>query len=211
MSPTQGTGEHKTLDVFTTRRLRMERLDESHLQGPRGVSKSLDDSREFMSGVLRQNNPRAEMFAVYLLPPILAAHRIARQRGLTACSYDGRLCQAGNGGIDAGGNPPMAMIGVVGTHRTDPVAELGYIFHPSAWGKGYATEAVSAFVDRFWPAQVAANEIEAQVDQANAASAHVLGKCGFDLVAERDEDGERLLIFRIFRPAGGGGRGYMTT
>ncbi|KAG5301205.1 GNAT family acetyltransferase [Histoplasma ohiense] len=33
MSPTQGTGEHKTLDVFKTRRLRMERLDESHLQG----------------------------------------------------------------------------------------------------------------------------------------------------------------------------------
>ncbi|EEH04376.1 conserved hypothetical protein [Histoplasma capsulatum G186AR] len=179
-----------------------------------------------MSGVLRQNNPRAEMFAVYLLPPSLqpiespgnvvsppapvtgmisstTTPAAASTATTTIIADDGQLCQAGNGGIDAGGNPPMAMIGVVGTHRTDPIAELGYIFHPSAWGKGYATEAVSAFVDRFWPAQVAANEIEAQVDQANAASAHVLRKCGFDLVAERDEDGERLLIFRTFRPAGG--------
>lgn len=168
------------------------------------------------------------MFAVYLLPPSLqpiespgnvvsppapvtgmisptTTTPATASTATTTNTDDGQLCQAGNGGIDAGGNPPMAMIGVVGTHRADPVAELGYIFLPSAWGKGYATEAVSAFVDRFWPAQVAANEIEAQVDQANAASARVLRKCGFDLVAERDEDGERLLIFRIFRPAEGGG------
>lgn len=28
--------------------------------------------------------------------------------------------------------------------------ELGYTFHPSFWGKGYATEPVPAFVARFW-------------------------------------------------------------
>ncbi|OAX81514.1 hypothetical protein ACJ72_04147 [Emergomyces africanus] len=119
---------------------------------------------------------------------------------------DDQSCEPDNGRAHASENsptesPPVTMIGIVGTHRTDPVAELGYVFHPSAWGKGYATEAVSAFIDRFWSEQMTTKEIEAQVDPKNVASANVLGKCGFSLVAEADEDGSRLLIFRVFRPA----------
>ncbi|KLJ06833.1 hypothetical protein EMPG_17668 [Blastomyces silverae] len=178
-----------------------------------------------MSGLLRQNNPRGETFAVHLLPsseplesprdPVspsaLVADKISSTTTIpavaattTATAY-GQLSEPGGCSINPGENastenPPITMIGVVGTHRSDPVAELGYIFHPSAWGKGYATEAVSAFVDRFWLEQPAVNEIEAQVDLENFPSTNVLGKCGFALVAEADEDGERVLIFRIFRP-----------
>ncbi|PGH35060.1 hypothetical protein GX50_02091 [[Emmonsia] crescens] len=230
------------MDTFTTKRLRMERLDETHLPGyyniwsnplaarwsPRGVSKTLEDSSQLMSGVLRKNNPRGENFAIHLLPfssssseslespcdvvspsalvtdKISSTATIPAVAAATTTTGD-QLCEAGKGSANASENsssenPPMTMIGIMGTHRTDPVAELGYMFHPSAWGKGYATEAVSAFVDRFWSAQVTANEIEAQVDLENHASANVLGKCGFALVAEADEDGERVLIFRIFRP-----------
>ncbi|OJD27369.1 hypothetical protein ACJ73_01233 [Blastomyces percursus] len=235
----RNNGDNTAMDIFTTKRLRMERLDEKHLQeyhniwsnplaakwSPRGVSKTLEDSRQYMSGVLRQNNPRGETFAVHLLPsseplkplrdPVspsaLVADKISRTTAIPAAAVtttaitDGQLSEPGDCSIDPSENettenPSMTMIGVVGTHRSDPVAELGYIFHPSAWGKGYATEAVSAFVDIFWGEQMAANEIEAQVDPDNLASTNVLRKCGFALVAEANEDGERLLIFRIFRP-----------
>ncbi|PGH00524.1 hypothetical protein GX51_05739 [Blastomyces parvus] len=178
-----------------------------------------------MSGVLRQNNPRGEMFAVHLLPssePLESPRDQVSQSALvagkisntmiipavaatTAAPLDGQLSESGGWSINPSENastqnPPLTMIGVVGTHRSDPVAELGYIFHPSAWGKGYATEAVSAFVYRFWLGQPETNEIEAQVDPENVASSNVLRKCGFALVAEADEDGQKLLIFRIFRP-----------
>ncbi|OJD17757.1 hypothetical protein AJ78_02166 [Emergomyces pasteurianus Ep9510] len=190
-----------------------------------GVCRTLEDSKQFMSGVLRKNNPRGENFAVHVgsatttsssssletlesprdivSPSVPVKDKISNTPAnlAIAAATDAtgdQQCEPGNGRAHA--SEKESMIGIVGTHRTDPVAELGYIFHPSAWGKGYATEAVSAFVDRFWSEQVTANEIEAQVDPKNVASANVLRKCGFALVAEADEDGTRVLIFRVFRP-----------
>ncbi|OAF56209.1 hypothetical protein VC83_07551 [Pseudogymnoascus destructans] len=46
--------------------------------------------------------------------------------------------------------PTTQMIGIVGVFRLSPIVELGYTFHPSFWGQGYATESVGAFVRRFW-------------------------------------------------------------
>ncbi|KAJ5191700.1 uncharacterized protein N7498_010685 [Penicillium cinerascens] len=71
------------------------------------------------------------------------------------------------------------VIGVVGVHRVDPTPEIGYLFHPSAWGKGYATEAARAFIQHFWKARPDLDTIEAKVDEANSSSRHVLNKCGF--------------------------------
>ena len=72
------------------------------------------------------------------------------------------------------------VIGIVGVHKDDPVPELGYIFHPSAWGKGYATEAVSTFVQHYFTLRPDAPYIEAKVDAKNLPSIRVLQKCGFD-------------------------------
>jgi RimJ/RimL family protein N-acetyltransferase len=64
-------------------------------------------------------------------------------------------------------------------HRTDPIPELGYILHPSAWGKGYATEAVGAIIQHLFEARPELDTIEAKVDEKNAESIRVLQKCGF--------------------------------
>jgi RimJ/RimL family protein N-acetyltransferase len=71
------------------------------------------------------------------------------------------------------------VIGVVGVHRIEPTPEIGYIFHPSTWGKGYATEAVGAFIEHFWQARSDLDTIEARVDEENTSSRRVLYKCGF--------------------------------
>lgn len=74
--------------------------------------------------------------------------------------------------------------------------ELGYWFTPSAWGKGYATEFVKAYVPwafELWPRL---NRIEAMAYSRNKASQNVLRKCGFTLEGERkgalEKDGEIL-------------------
>lgn len=56
--------------------------------------------------------------------------------------------------------------------------EIGYVFSPEHWGRGYATEAVQALVDAVFmltrePA------IEATTRVVNPASQRVLRKCGF--------------------------------
>lgn len=71
------------------------------------------------------------------------------------------------------------VIGVIGVHRIDPTPEMGYILHPSVWGKGYATEAAEAFIQHFWQARPDLDTIEAKVDEANSSSKRVLHKCGF--------------------------------
>ena len=71
------------------------------------------------------------------------------------------------------------MIGVLGVFRSSPVAELGYTFHPSAWGRGYATEAVSEFVQRFWELRPTVDRMNAELVSENFGSMKVLKKCGF--------------------------------
>jgi len=80
------------------------------------------------------------------------------------------------------------MIGIMGVHRPFPEAELGYIFHPSAWGRGYATEALSAFLKVFWELRPTVTTIEAGTDYENYASMKVLTKCGFQEVKRLKEE-----------------------
>jgi RimJ/RimL family protein N-acetyltransferase len=62
--------------------------------------------------------------------------------------------------------------------RDDPAPDIGYWLGIAHWGKGYATEAVRALIDRtFGDLQFEALQSAARV--TNPASRHVLEKCGF--------------------------------
>lgn len=79
------------------------------------------------------------------------------------------------------------MIGIVGVHRTTPIAELGYIFHPSVWNQGYASEALLTFLNLFWKLRPRVEVVEACTDYENYASQRVLMKCGFKEVKRLKE------------------------
>ncbi|SEC13562.1 Protein N-acetyltransferase, RimJ/RimL family [Streptomyces sp. 2231.1] len=95
--------------------------------------------------------------------------------------------------IDLGG----AMIGMVTLERRDAEsprhvrpdaegAELGYMFLPHAWGRGYAAEACAAVLD--WFAGASPREpVVLPTQTANARAMRVAAKLGFSEV-ERYED-----------------------
>lgn len=65
----------------------------------------------------------------------------------------------------------------VGLEQDAAVAMVGYTIAPEHQGKGYATEAVGALVDRLVEAGV--HRVAATLDPTNLASARVLERCGF--------------------------------
>ena len=68
-------------------------------------------------------------------------------------------------------------IGVVGFGGDAGIAEVGYALGRRYWGRGYATEAVSAVVDL--AREVGARRLDAYSFVENPASARVLEKAGF--------------------------------
>ncbi|KAL9576677.1 MAG: hypothetical protein Q9212_006904 [Teloschistes hypoglaucus] len=101
-------------------------------------------------------------------------------------------------GVTNGKKPHV--IGICGaTH----LPEVGYMFRPSAWGKGYATEALQGFIEFYWetfpqghPSISDADErtylkaVTGPPEEApqSAASIRVLKKCGFEYWKEQKED-----------------------
>lgn len=67
------------------------------------------------------------------------------------------------------------VIGDVGAGR---LPDFGFMIDPAYWGRGFATEASTAFIDYAF-SQTPATELLADVDPRNAASLRVLGKLGF--------------------------------
>lgn len=57
-------------------------------------------------------------------------------------------------------------------------ADVAYVFHPSAWGQGYAAEALRALLD-FLASGWGVREAAAQVDTRNLASIRLLTRLGF--------------------------------
>ncbi len=75
------------------------------------------------------------------------------------------------------------MIGTCGFTRLDGeknAGEIGYVLHPSFWGKGYATEAVEAII-RFGFEKLGLRRIEGRYMANNTASRRVMEKCGMRL------------------------------
>jgi RimJ/RimL family protein N-acetyltransferase len=67
-----------------------------------------------------------------------------------------------------------ALIGKLGAWQ---LPEVGFLIDPAHWGRGYATEAMTAFIDR--RRVLGSAELTADVDPRNAASIKLLERCGF--------------------------------
>jgi RimJ/RimL family protein N-acetyltransferase len=99
------------------------------------------------------------------------------------------------------------VIGVIGAIRTP---EVGYMIHTDFWGKGYASEALQAFMPVFfehYSDKERYDFAEAHVDPEHIPSRKVLEKAGFMLLEVRKQDfqsptlGMRdTCIYRLERP-----------
>ena len=67
-----------------------------------------------------------------------------------------------------------ALIGKLGSWR---LPEVGFLLDPAAWGRGYATEAMTAFIER--RRALRSTELTADVDPDNQSSLPLLMRCGF--------------------------------
>ena len=102
---------------------------------------------------------------------------------------------------------PGRLIGIIGSRFSEP-PECGYMLRKEMWGKGYATEALKAWVDVYWglprktvtfddeegPAS-AVESLLAETELANAGSRRVLVKCGFTELRTWEEDGDQLVQY----------------
>jgi RimJ/RimL family protein N-acetyltransferase len=98
-----------------------------------------------------------------------------------AGAEDGAGAGAGAGTGVAQAGPPEELIGTVSLFALDlgnRRAEIGYALHRSAWGHGYAAEAVTGVVDHAF-GELGLNRLEADIDPRNEASARLLERLGF--------------------------------
>lgn len=88
-----------------------------------------------------------------------------------------------------------APIGVIGASpRGEDAWSFGYWYTPSAWGKGYATEAGQAMIEVL--RQRGATRLIAGFFSHNAASARVLSKLGFERNGKDDPEYCAALLSR---------------
>ena len=66
------------------------------------------------------------------------------------------------------------VVGKLGAWR---LPEIGYLLDPAAWGRGYAREALTAFIEH--RRLRGSTELTADTDPRNVASRRLLEKCGF--------------------------------
>ena len=78
-----------------------------------------------------------------------------------------------------GSDEPLGMIDVVG-YRNNNVPEIGYCLSKKAWGKGYMTEACTAFVQHLF--SLGHRKIVIAADVNNIGSNRVIEKCGFQFL-----------------------------
>jgi ribosomal-protein-alanine N-acetyltransferase len=81
----------------------------------------------------------------------------------------------------------IGMCGGYGWDRENRRIELGYDIDPAHWGKGYATEAVTAAIAWMFE-HLDLHRIQADCTDGNLGSERVLLKCGFSVEGIRRED-----------------------
>lgn len=95
------------------------------------------------------------------------------------------------------GEAPNAQEG--GAKLPHRAVELGYLFVPEAWGKGYATESSEKVLQVYCEQLIPQNstlplEIQANANALNTASMRVLQKLGFKEVGRFEKEGDLPLI-----------------
>ena len=83
-------------------------------------------------------------------------------------------------------------------HR-GPEVELGYDFHPRAWGRGLATEAACAVMEKAFGA-LQIESVVAVVKPENRASQRVLEKAGLQRTGAREAYGEAMFLYEAHAP-----------
>ena len=84
--------------------------------------------------------------------------------------------------------------------------ELGFLLHRAYWGRGYASEAVSALLEHMWQS-TEVRAVTADVDPRNAASLELLKRFGFEVTGEEKNSMETHIgwcdsvYLRLARPA----------
>lgn len=116
------------------------------------------------------SRPEAVRFEPYPQQSPADCERLATERAKDPDFW--AVCLAGSG----------ELIGNLYLHQREPLAwrtyELGYVFHPDHWGRGYATESAAALASWCFQEQDA-HRIEARCDQLNADSCRLLERLGF--------------------------------
>ena len=81
-----------------------------------------------------------------------------------------------------------------GIAELENVPEAGWAFTPDAWGKGYATEAMTAILG--WADANTLGEIRCIIDRGNVASHNVAAKLSFAKFAESHDVIGDLFVYR---------------
>lgn len=91
---------------------------------------------------------------------------------------------------------PLHPIGMVSIsiHKDGNDSELSYVFHPDAWGHGYATEATSRALD-FAVNDLAFERLIAETQTANSASRRLLERLGMREVRRVQRFGAEQVIY----------------
>jgi [ribosomal protein S5]-alanine N-acetyltransferase len=77
--------------------------------------------------------------------------------------------------------------------RNRPGASLGYYLSRPYWGRGLASEASLAFIDLAFT-RLGLESVEADAEEGNTASEHILRKCGFKYVRREVIPGSGRII-----------------
>jgi RimJ/RimL family protein N-acetyltransferase len=101
------------------------------------------------------------------------------------------------------------IIGMAGVYTLHPQAELGYMLHPDKWGVGYATEALTAFLQQWWElprhSKDKASNIEeslfADAHKENGVSLRLMEKLRFKRYTDFVEDGDEIIGLKLRRPS----------